>query len=176
MVERYKARFALDSRIRAMIIREAQKNLWRVRPLYELDDLIQEGFLCYVIARAKYGHAENYGHFMRLVRTIFMNQINDLATARTRDRETVYESREPTVTHNGTLVSQAYDLGGMTLVAMPAELMRFVEAMLTGAEQISVPLRDGVKRETNNERHCRLIGADPKQINLEDELYRHLTA
>lgn len=73
----------LDQGARQWIYKTACKNLWRVSTFYELDDLIQDGFMCFALCREKYSQrVENSKHFMSLLQTVFRNHITDLSNDR----------------------------------------------------------------------------------------------
>lgn len=82
----------LDAGMRGFIHKTALKNHWRVQEWYELDDLVQDGFLCY--AKCKQAYPELSGktaptqderrHFMALVRTAFIHHITNLSNKRTQ--------------------------------------------------------------------------------------------
>lgn len=60
------------------------KNLWRVAPDYDFEDLFQEALLVYVRVQKKYPEATN---LMPLFMRSFSNEINWLSTLRTRARD-----------------------------------------------------------------------------------------
>ena len=84
----------LDNGMKGWICRVAKKNYWRVAAWYEIDDLIQDGLVCYVKCRNKYAFldkdnptAEERKWFMALVQTSFTRRIIDLASRRTATLE-----------------------------------------------------------------------------------------
>lgn len=155
-----------DTGLKKWIYKTAHQNYWRVASWLDLDDLIQEGFLCFAICRARYEPA-NKSHFMSLVKITFLNQITDLANKRTRTLECPISD----VAVLGNEEEMLEILGGfedgdaevMALLARaPREVQIILAAMNTneGAERIRRPSRvrqDGT-RETRNEKLCRLAG------------------
>lgn len=160
----------LDAGLKGYIINQARKNLWRVQPLYEFDDLVQEGYMCFAICKKRYGHIESSSHFMSLFKTTFQNQMHDLATARTR-QQIVYEEEEA----SKNSMSIDFNCGQLLLRLnqLPPYLRKFIELATTEIQQPRLKNTDK-ERETNNEYFCRLLGIDPTEYDLEMELKLHL--
>jgi hypothetical protein len=78
----------LDSGGRNWLIKTAKQNLWRVANWYELDDLIEDGLLCWQIVLAKYPQVVARPHLMRLFQTTYRNHLHQLANKRTQTTET----------------------------------------------------------------------------------------
>lgn len=95
----------LDAGMRGWIANTARKNFWRVAHWYELDDLIQDGYICFAKCRARYVGKRNMvnsrgercrylpernpdktarQHFAALVKITYHNHITDLAKSRMR--------------------------------------------------------------------------------------------
>lgn len=93
----------LDEGLKGWIMATAWKEHWRVAAWYELGDLVQEGYLCYLKCRNRYalrkpdpGHPTlntrkpteiQRRHFMSLVQRTFYNRIMTLASRYTAGRE-----------------------------------------------------------------------------------------
>lgn len=85
----------LDEGMKRWIYRTARRHYWRVASWYDLDDLIQEGFLAYQKCQVKYARLarkrnprpEDRRNFMALVMRAFENRIHDLASKRTIQTE-----------------------------------------------------------------------------------------
>jgi hypothetical protein len=86
-----------DSGLEGWIKRTARENYWRVSKWYELQDLVQDGYLCYLKCRNKYAMCEpdpgaqklnvwthpsngQRKHFMALVKRTFFNHIMTLSS------------------------------------------------------------------------------------------------
>lgn len=177
MVKRVACDPYLDRGLRGWITKTAQKNYWRVAAWMGLDDLVQDGFLCYMICRRRYTVA-NKRHMMALVKITYINHITDLANARTRLNEVAVSQiaapgHEPeALEHLGGCEEGDAELGA-ALAHAPDEVRQLI-ALLNdpnALEKLRRPARmyaDGT-RETHGERLCRLLGI-PKDFNLEAQL------
>jgi DNA-directed RNA polymerase specialized sigma24 family protein len=73
----------LDEGMRGFIHSTARKEFWRVASWYELDDLVQDGYMCYYKCRDRYGVLSVKNHpskadkkwMMSLVKTTFLNHV-----------------------------------------------------------------------------------------------------
>lgn len=94
----------IDAGMRKWIESTARKNHWRVRKWMEVDDLIQEGYLCVIKCRKKYPHLagrrDSRKHFMALVQTTFTRRLHDMSHPHDIQRE---------VTFSDVLVARAAD-------------------------------------------------------------------
>jgi len=80
----------LDEGMKRWIYATARQNHWRVARWYDLEDLIQDGFLAYQKCYVKYARLvrkrkptkEDRRNFMALVQTTYLNYIHDLAKKR----------------------------------------------------------------------------------------------
>jgi hypothetical protein len=72
----------LDKRLDSWMRAYACKNYWKVAHIYELEDLMQDGYLVYVQCREHYRtspHVVERRHFMALFKTAFRNHVIDLS-------------------------------------------------------------------------------------------------
>lgn len=85
-----------DEGMQGWILKTARKEYWRMASWYELEDLIQDGFLCYIKCRNAYTlkppkpgtqplntttpNKDQRRHFMSLVQTAYRNHIMTLAS------------------------------------------------------------------------------------------------
>jgi len=73
----------LDAGMRGFIVNTAKREFWRVASWYELEDLIQDGYLCYYKCRNRYTQLSVKNHptkgdkkwMLCLVRTTYLNHI-----------------------------------------------------------------------------------------------------
>lgn len=168
-MQRPKRKHRLDKGIKGWIVNTAKKNYWRVPAWYELDDLIQEGYICYCNCNLKYGNDLTASHFMALVKVSYIRHIHDLANSRTRN------SAELMVSIDSPIFSRAEpeDATFFTLLRqLPSELQELLSILLNDAKDIPM-LRDGRERETTNAYLCRLIGIDPEHVNLQAVFKEH---
>lgn len=159
-----------DAGVRGWLHKTARAHFWRVAGWCEFEDLIQDGMLLYHRIVTRYPNVTEPKHRMRLFQTAFTNHIHDLSKKRTK-LETAIEFAEeqcsiqdPTVTQPDTSV---------VLATLSPVLQSFVALMQTNPR---ARFRHRIDhRETTNERICRLIGADPQQINVLQALRDHLS-
>src|SRR5262249_22978151 len=78
---------SLERNITGWVFKYAKKNFWRVESYYELDDLVQDGFMIYCAVREHYSDITDKPHLMALFKRAFSNHIHDLSTKRTRKHE-----------------------------------------------------------------------------------------
>ena len=146
----------LDAGMHRWIRNTATKNLWRMPPYYDVDDLIQEGYLAYAKCALKYPHVKEVRHFMALVKVSFVNQIHSLANRHTKrlavnicDELLADTASIPEHVTFHVLVKQ-----------LPNELQELITILLNDARPM-LRFTDGT-RETTNEYFCRLIGIPPE--------------
>lgn len=185
----------LDAGMRGFIVNTARKEYWRVAEWYALEDLIQDGYLCYAKCHARYvgrvteGHRflpaqnpdrDSIRHMMGLVRTAYCNYIVDLAKKHMKvptravsqmvgdvgGEAAVWDKLLPSAPEASTL---------WTLVlSAPAELKELITILASdGAQALNFERRGRGKlsaRETTNEFYCRLLRLDPKQRDIVTEL------
>lgn len=161
-MERRKRQHMLDAGMRGWIVNCAKKNIWRVPTWYDLDDLIQDGFICYCHCRIRYAHIEETRHFMALVKTSFANHIHDLANKRTRTTEKLVPPDSPTL--SGVELPEGMFL--TLLKQLPRELQGLIEILLESAWNIPMLRYANGARETNNQYLCRLLDVDPETVNV----------
>jgi len=157
----------LDRGLRGWIVNTARQNYWRVASWYQLDDLIQDGYLCYSKIAAKY-ETTNQKHFMALVQRTFSNHITDLARNRGRLNEVpVSELSDSPDTFFDSVMephNEAADVAALLLDA-PLEALVLLKALSSGFMNTPYRKEDGT-RETPNERVCRITG-----INLSSDIF-----
>ncbi len=192
----------MDRSMSGWIHNTARQNYWRVAKWYDLSDLIQDGYLAFAKCRSRYGHRfgtpptkEERKWFMALVQTTFCNHIYDLATARSRGSETTEAwlsegQAQQLADVPATDIATDVEVGSV-LTTLTAELSQLVLALIndpsarhrrtrlrtrrtaTGAVRVQKGRR--FIRETQNEFYCRLIGADPRSVNLTQQIADHFT-
>ena len=181
----------MDDGARRWLFKTARKNYWRVSAWYDLDDLIQEGYVAYYIVLNKYPRAVDPPHRMGLFRVIFLNRLHDLANARTHmvqetcesdlirpatsDTDEFFESplaqipAEPSILEALSSLSYApqYVRDALKLFASEDGLrsLRAVYRKVPVGEKCPGK-RQHLRRETLNERMCRLTGYDPAETDI----------
>ena len=188
----------MDEGVIGWIYKTALKNHWRVARWMDLDDLVQEGYLCYCIVEERYVDAKDVRQRMALLKTVFTNRLHDLANNRTRlvdaglaeycftDLTPVYEDGESNIE---SIVAALADPDSRSaelsvVLAGASEYVRSALKLFTtddGLNRLRSAYRlrrgegDHLIRETFNERLCRLIGCDPDKVNVASELRACLT-
>ena len=66
-----------------------QANLWKVQPLYDRDDMMQEAYLVFIRCAGKYPALDTPQHFMSLFKMAWSRHIIDLAKRATNARACV---------------------------------------------------------------------------------------
>lgn len=157
--------YALDDGAIRWMKRVARDQYWRVAPWISLDDLIQDGYLCWYIVRNKYPDVESHANRMALFKRVFNNHLHNLANARTSHPETALAQEELET----KLDAQPCQLAEMmTMIAeAPAKVRGILKKLIADPTCLRDTYRtDGLIRETFNERLCRLAGVNPKQNDL----------
>lgn len=177
--------FTIDKSAQRWLFKTAHKHYWRVQSWYELDDLIQDGYMtwCMVVSRYADSVRERCKDLpehkrtdamievmMSLFTRSYINHIHDLATKRTRIAETVIAD----LVSDGQTYDRYLDkiLADEATTSEEAELVncapdgvREVLQLYTNepdSPKINAKFRirrDG-SRESLNERLCRLAGVD----------------
>jgi DNA-directed RNA polymerase specialized sigma24 family protein len=164
----------MDKSAQRWMFKYAHKNYWRVASWYELDDLVQEGYMCWWRVIRHYPDATDVPHVMRLFQRTFSNRIHDLSKKRTAqldlpiaDCVSSEEAEATFIERNDVSVS---DLHGLAHAA--TTVRNAICALVEQADKLRAPTRrysDG-KRQTTNEKLCSLTGCDPSMIDLVAEI------
>lgn len=181
----------MDDGARGWLVKTATKSYWRVSRWYELDDLIQDGYVCYYKVLQKYPGAIDVPHRMALFKVIYINFIHDLATKRTKAVSEILDTDMQGATEDfdrsflSTLVecplSGMVEVGAL-LASAPERVRAAFELFTTESGKAAMRSvyrrRRGGKhlvRETMNQRLCRLLGYDPTQVDVAREIREYLT-
>lgn len=184
----------LDDGMRGWIVNAARKEYWRVQQVTDLDDLIQDGYVCFYKCRNRYvGKKTNHNylppkhptkdhlrHFQSLVKTAFFNHISTLAAK--HEGVNVYAvsqvKKEETVADAAVwdkFLHQPEQASVATLILnAPQEIKQLVTLLVSdGLDLLKFERkRKGRRalRETNNEFYCRLLGMDPAKTDMVGKL------
>lgn len=157
------------------------RQYWRVAGIMELDDFVQEGYLCYCYCRNLYGNNLPPQQFMTLFQRAFGTRITDASNLRTRIRS--HEISECELS-SGTLeddsdtspldrlvdAEDTGDLNGILQVISdaPSQAIRDFLCLFLGdgAASLLLPYKRTAagERETTNEFLCRILGLNPKAV------------
>lgn len=177
---------AMDAGARGWTVKTARRNYWRVARWYDLDDLIQDGFMQYYRIAGKYSHVTERRHLMAIFKLTYMSWITDLANKRTREPEEITSCVLMPGAADDTplwdkLVTGEPEQASLRLVLAeaPAPVRAVLSILATeeGRARLRSPYRiRRVGRETLNERLCRIAGYDPTTINLVSWVRNYLIA
>lgn len=149
-----------------------KKHLWRVSPLHDFDDLLQEARVAFLICQDRYPRVTEARHFYSLWRRAFNNTITELAR---RARVTISGMSDAPDGDGGTIsifdaVPAAPAWGYERFQASVAAAPDPVRRLLAVTDLKGRPRRHkghpAGGRETTNEYLCRMAGLDPKTTNL----------
>jgi hypothetical protein len=157
------------------LYKTARDHFWRVQRWYDLNDLIQDGFIHYWRVTRKYPEAER-PQIMSLFKVTYINHIHDLAKNRSKIDECLVLD-QPGSREEGMALSEAdafdtirNDEGSEAETAvLIANAPAAVKAVLTvlasqsGRRKVRSPYRflrgtPSFARETNNQKWSRLTG------------------
>ena len=163
----------MDAGARNWLFKHAKKNYWRVAAWIEFDDLIQEGYVEYCEVLKRYPQAVEPSHKMRLFQLCFRSKIEDLVRANTKQ---VDDARSDIVEiYDGDAVI-APDFSNLHALLIKApQVIKDALMLLTDEkkrEELQKPFArsENGHRETLNERFCRLLGINDKQVDIVKEM------
>ena len=185
----------MDQGLQAWILKTAKKHYWRVAHWMDLDDLIQDGFLCYARVRARYPEMVRpplrpgqRAKFMSLFKRVYLNELHDKANDRTRGVSEVGladvrrhdPNCPPDELYLEALLGEQPEEGTLAvLIAQaPPEVRDFLAGLETeeGQRAFRARLRrHSGHKQTLNERFCYIAGCDPRQIDLPAAIYDAFT-
>lgn len=183
----------LDAGIRGYIVNTAKREHWRVKEIYTggeegLQDLIQDGFLCYYKCHARYvqtrsdltGTPDERRWFQSLVKTTFSNHIKTLAakhkgiSERPASEFYVEGANEGDIFERNLPPQQELSSLFAALAQAPWELLELMRLLAgDGAAALGFKRKKVGRRsvaETTNEYYARLLGVDPQERDLVAEL------
>jgi hypothetical protein len=170
----------LDAGMRGWIVNFANANHWRVKDWYELDDLIQDGYLCYAKVRnhrnyvsltiKKHPSDDDRRNFMALVKVAFENHVKTLAANHSLQRvehtisQMGYSEDESTEATLERHLPADTGLGNLAILLKkaPDELTAVVNALINDSTRFMryrVPGCSRLIRETNAQRAWRVLGS-----------------
>ncbi len=165
----------MDEGARKWMLKTAHKEHWRIASWYDLEDLIQEGYVCYYKVRERYPDATDRPHIMCLFQRTFTNRLHDLAKRKTRLTEVVmsdFPSSQFIDNFWDSLLPVDDEIATLyTLINQVTNETKAVLNLLTseaGRKSLRAVYRVklGGHRETFNERLCRLTGYDATKTDM----------
>lgn len=173
----------MDKGAKAWLYKTARKNLWRMPEWYELDDLVQDGYMAYAYVKKKYPQATHPSHIMRLFQITYHCRITDLSN---RKRKQIDAPLNIPAFATPDFEEAAWDqvMNASGMVDKQPELADPIVAKVLATLQTmdgrkmrapSRPRANGT-RETFNEKLCRWVGVSPADFDLRGMLEDYLTA
>ena len=170
-----------DAGVRGMVVNMSKRQFFKVAGWYELDDLVQDGFMLWWKVRRHYPQIKEVRHLTSLFRTTFNRHIINLANNKRAVNEIAMSHFvSPDIDENDALdqlLGGHEDTMALALLRnMPYELKalwRFINSE-TGRRDLRRPYRKvaGV-RETTNEFLCRILGFDADSVNFQELARQH---
>lgn len=148
--------------IEGFAVNYMNRNLWRVEPEHDFDDLMQDAYLYFLICCQSYPNVSEAKHFMALFRVCLFNHMCYLSSTRSKRREYfAYDIDEAGVDKfaGRTKVQEECEIR-----LLMEEAPQAVQALLESLEGMDKPMKfkksKGI-RETTNEFLCRIVGFNP---------------
>lgn len=179
----------LDDSARIWMVRYARKNFWRVAAWYDLDDLIQDGYMCWAHICRYYCNSERDApvteikHLMSLFKRAFSNHVHQLANKRSAGNWFSPFCGEMVVTEEcvdledpALVLPTSTDADAISLAEAPPAVRKLIDEITQHPELVDVQCRRQLagRRQTTNEWLCSIVGLDPTQFDLRTQLMEHL--
>jgi hypothetical protein len=152
------------------------KNIWRCGPDYDMEDLVQDAFLTYMMVRDRYPEVRTPQHFMALFKRCFGNHVHALANKRTKRSEQHLDEEERQKLKRLKAPDGDIDekMLRLSLESLARPVKKLIEEMgvlnpdiRTERVRSKQVLPNGSKvRETTNQFFCRLAGVDPADVDM----------
>lgn len=159
----------MDAGARNWLFKHAKKSHWRVAAWIEFDDLVQCGYVEYCEVLHRYPQATEPAHRMRLFQLCFRSKIEDLVRANTKQLDDA-RSDIVEVFDGDAILTPDFSTLQALLIKAPKEIKAALELMTNeqSREELIKPFvrYDNGRRETLNERFCRLLGYDAKRVDV----------
>lgn len=168
--------YHMDDGARNYLFRYVQKNHWRVAAWIDKDDLIQEGYFAYYDTLRRYPNATTPQHIMSLFKLVLRSNIEDLVRANTKQ---VDDARSDIVEVFESPLMVVPDFSNLHALLIKApQIIQDALALLTNEitrQELTKPFvkYDNGRRETLNERFCKLLGQDPNCIDVPKLIRMH---
>lgn len=155
----------------------ARQNYWRVAAWMDYDDLIQEGYAAYYEVRWRYPTAVEPAHIMSLFKLCFSCIVTDLSRKKTKQQDDARSDIVETYEGSSAIVPDHSELHAMLIKA--PKVIQDVIALLTDdkrVDEVSKPFERYAngRRETLNDRVCKLLGLNSKEVDAIKEVRMYL--
>jgi hypothetical protein len=142
-----------------------RRNHWRVSRWIDRRDLVQDGCALFLQCRKKRPDITEQALLMRYFKTAFANYVNDCSNRRTREAIVNEEMPETVPDEPEHELATLY----VTLCESPAAVRRLLLLLADDRQRkLLEPYRRDERgvRETTNQWLCRIVQADPEEIDL----------
>lgn len=170
----------MEESVVGWLYKTAWENHWRVASWYDIDDMVQDGYLHYVRLRQKYPDVKKPAHLMGMFKRFYLNHLHDLSKQRTRAPSELLECDLLAAASNRGEVGAALLWEALCGCDSDTPMWELLSSAPTTVQQVLRLFADDkmlkklrapyrrrkTGRETTNERLCRLTGYDPKQVDL----------
>lgn len=158
-----------DDGARKWLYKFAHKHYWRVAAWIDYDDLVQEGYMAYYEVLKRYPQATERAHIMRLFQLVFRSTIEDLVRKNTKQIDDARSDLVETFDSPNMIIPDFSNLHALLIKA--PQVIKDALALLNdekAREELQKPFvkYDNGRRETLNERMCKLIGQDSTNLDL----------
>lgn len=163
----------MDAGARNWLLKYAHKNYWRVAAWIDFDDLVQEGYAEYCEVLKRYPQAVTPQHKMSLFQLCFRSKIEDLVRQNTKQ---IDDARSDIVeVFDGEAILELDSFNFQSLMMKAPQIIKDALQLLTdqkAREELAKPFtkHENGRRETLNDRFCKLLGQDPNTINITEQL------
>jgi hypothetical protein len=165
--------FLPDEVTKLWLYKYAKKTLWQVAEWMDFDDFVQEGFLAYVETRRRYPDAIEPKHIMALFQLVLRSHIEDIKRIRAKQLDaSSFDRLELWPDGSGAeevLIPDTFDLYNL-LAKAPQTIKEVLNLFVDDNARAKLAEPYDGRRGKLNDRFCRLLGKNPKEINLEQEL------
>lgn len=130
--------------IEGYVVNFLSKQLWRVRPLLEHDDAMQEAYLVFLRTASRYPLEDTPQHFMALFKTSLTNEFHDLSKKATAARTAISMSDLRSVDDDGgamtvpEAVGETDNMGALSLMVKqaPREVLMVLNLFLNAPGEL----------------------------------------
>ena len=163
----------MDAGARNWLYKFSKKQYWRVAAWIDFDDLIQDGYIEYLEVLRRYPQAVEPSHKMRLFQLCFRSRIEDLVRAHTKQIDDARSDIVEAFDGEAVLLPDSFTF--QSLVEKAPQIIKDALALFVNdklREELQKPFvrYDNGRRETLNDRFCKLLGTDPNTIDVAGQL------
>lgn len=168
---------AMDKGAKGWLYLTAKKNYWRVAAWYEFEDLIHDGIMHYYRIVDRYetrpGRVRSTRHIMSLFKITYVNHLHDLSKKYPKN---IFKVEVPIDDLTPEVFAQLSYHPPQELIAFAPPLVKLtLTVLMTTAGARKLRMADRMRnRFTFNEKLCRILGLDPRIVDLPNEVYRYL--